>query len=373
MDGVEDRTGDFAILNVSQKQIGKDYFRSAFTGLVMTYAFFALTGGAGESRGSLFSLYAFATAALFGIPLGLGITLCNRSIFIYFRRFPFLLNVLCVAICYALVASVSLFGGLVFLQAARYGVNPFSLKNLKDALQTANRELRSGILYASLSLVFVTFWLNISRKMGAGVMRNWLLGKYREPRQEERLFLFLDVKDSTRLAETLGDAKFSGLLRDFFNDLTIPLLETRGEVSHYIGDAAVITWRMRKGITGENAIRFFALMQLEIEKQSGTYLKRYGVVPEFKAGAHCGNVIATEVGDLKSEIVFHGDVLNTVSRVQGYCNELQKPFLVTEELMRTVAYTRQSAMQIGDFSLRGKSDEVTLYAPALPPLKESRK
>jgi adenylate cyclase len=35
-----------------------------------------------------------------------------------------------------------------------------------------------------------------------------------------------------------------------------------------------------------------------------------------KAGAHVGRVVATEVGTIKSEIVFHGDVVNTTARVQ---------------------------------------------------------
>jgi adenylate cyclase len=40
-------------------------------------------------------------------------------------------------------------------------------------------------------------------------------------------------------------------------------------------------------------------------------------VPEFKGALHGGNVVVSEVGKYKSEIAYHGDVLNTTSRMLG--------------------------------------------------------
>ena len=39
------------------------------------------------------------------------------------------------------------------------------------------------------------------------------------------------------------------------------------------------------------------------------YLQKYNVVPRFKAGAHIGNAIAGEIGIIKRDITYSGDVL----------------------------------------------------------------
>jgi adenylate cyclase len=104
-------------------------------------------------------------------------------------------------------------------------------------------------------------------------------------------------------------------------------------------------------------------MQKAIHARGGHYEKQYGLIPEFKAGAHIGLVVATEVGDVKSEVVFHGDVLNTAARIQGLCNESRSPFLISsalaERLYSTPGVTLQS---LGMRSLKGKESELEIFA-----------
>lgn len=175
--------------------------------------------------------------------------------------------------------------------------------------------------------------------------------------------MFVDMKNSTTLAERLGHLKFSALVRDFMSDLTRPVLETRGEVSHYIGDEAVLTWQMRRGLTQSNVIRCFYLMESQIAKRADYYRAAYGLVPEFKAGAHCGMVVTTEVGEIKSEIVFHGDVLNTAARIPSLCNEFGHTFLISEDLAALVSPPPGSAfLPLGRHLLKGKVRELGILA-----------
>ena len=62
----------------------------------------------------------------------------------------------------------------------------------------------------------------------------------------------------------------------------------------------------------------------------------FGLVPEFKTGIHCGKVIVTSVGKQKREIVYHGDVLNTNSRIEGKCSELNQKLLISEDMLNHV-------------------------------------
>ena len=49
-------------------------------------------------------------------------------------------------------------------------------------------------------------------------------------------------------------------------------------------------------------------------------MSKYGETPIFNAGMDAGVVTVTEIGDIKRDLAFHGDVLNTAARIQGLCN-----------------------------------------------------
>lgn len=211
----------------------------------------------------------------------------------------------------------------------------------------------------------------INRYLGPGVAVNWMTGKYHTPREEERIFMFLDLKNSTMLAERLGNLLFSSLCQDFFADLSGPILATKGSVSHYIGDEAVLTWKPDRGLDKANCLRCFFLMQEAIAKRAEHYAAKYGILPEFKAGVHIGQVVAAAVGEIKSEIVFHGDVLNTTARITGLCAEMNCDLLISGDLLARLPSLPDGAgaQSYGMRLLKGKEHEVEIVAvrPVEPP------
>lgn len=215
-------------------------------------------------------------------------------------------------------------------------------------------------------VLIVTSIRGVSKKLGRGEFWNWIRGYYFSPKEEERIFMFLDIRGSTELAEKLGDLRFSRLVRDFFDDLTGPIVETRATVSHYIGDEAVLTWWPKDGLNEGRCIQCFFRMQAVIDKRRSHYMDEYGMVPGFKAGAHIGRVVATEVGQVKSEIVFHGDVLNTTARVQAACSEHGVDFLITEALSSRLPEVSWLELEpIGEVVLKGKSEPVALLSASV--------
>src|SRR5262249_844583 len=54
---------------------------------------------------------------------------------------------------------------------------------------------------------------------GATVLGSFMAGVYHRPRAEERIFLFLALQGSPRLAEELGSARYFELLRRFVDDV----------------------------------------------------------------------------------------------------------------------------------------------------------
>ena len=78
---------------------------------------------------------------------------------------------------------------------------------------------------------------------------------------------------------------------------------------------------------------------------------------------HQGKVTTGEIGQVKKEIVFSGDVLNTTSRIQGLCNKYKVDLLVSNALIDELHLMNEYEIRkIGDTILRGKDNKVNLYS-----------
>ena len=208
--------------------------------------------------------------------------------------------------------------------------------------------------------------LAVNDKYGQGNFRDFLLGRYFQPREEERIFMFLDIRGSTTIAEQLGAKKYFHFLKTFIKDATLPILQTKGEIYQYVGDEIIVSWRMEKGIQDANCLQCFYLIQEAIFENERYYMDQYNNLPSFKAGLHYGQVMVGEMGMVKKEITFSGDVLNTASRIQMACNQYQVDILLSNSLISLLPLPPEMKSQnIGDIELRGKQETVRLSTISL--------
>jgi class 3 adenylate cyclase len=178
-----------------------------------------------------------------------------------------------------------------------------------------------------------------------------------------RVFMFLDIRSSTEIAEELGHIAYFELLNDFFSDIAEPVLRHEGEIYQYVGDEVVITWPLERGLEDGRCLRCFFAIWDTIDQHAAHYQQRYRLVPTFKAGLHFGRVTTGSVGTLKKEVVFSGDVLNTTARIEGLCNRFNANLLISKPLLDLLPDDHQHpSREIGAFTLRGKKEEITLYA-----------
>ena len=104
-------------------------------------------------------------------------------------------------------------------------------------------------------------------------------------------------------------------------------------------------------------------MQELIDRKKEKYIAKYGFYPKFKAGLHGGKVTVTWVGELKKEIVYIGDVLNTASRIQEDCKRLSKDFLISESLLKEVNNLDSIKTVFVESTIpRGKEKSIKLYS-----------
>ena len=214
-----------------------------------------------------------------------------------------------------------------------------------------------------LTVIFSLFILQISEKLGQGVLVNYLLGKYHQPREEVRIFMFLDLKSSTRYAEKLGHIKYSKLIQDCFYDLTEVVSKHDAQIYQYVGDEIVLTWKKSKGLKDCHCLRTFIDYKKALIRKKDYYIKSYGLLPEFKAGLDYGQITVAEVGEIKKELAYHGDVLNSAARIQHMCNEYQSSILLSERLKSQLAEDKQKALSlIGKMQLKGRSKKMNVYS-----------
>lgn len=224
----------------------------------------------------------------------------------------------------------------------------------------------STMFQMGISLFISLFYAGISDNLGHAYLNNYFTGRYHEPFQEQRIFMFLDMKGSTTAAEKLGHKRYFNLLKDFYDSLSDSIITHEGAVYQYIGDEVVITWSMNYGLRDVNCIHCFFSMREALELRATYFEQNYGIVPSFKAGLHFGEVTTGEIGALKKEIFFTGDVLNATSRIQQLCSTYKKDFIVSNQFYNAI--TDKSHFQfedLGKTSLKGREEKMQLYAVSL--------
>lgn len=258
----------------------------------------------------------------------------------------------------------------------------FSLEQLMNKPSNTNQTMDVEVLALKFkegfNLVFLTnyiYWLVITfltilflfirDKFGPIPFVNFLKGKYLRPKREERIFMFMDLKSSTAIAERLGEERYFNFLNDTFSIATPGILVTQGEIYQYVGDEIVISWLINNGVNRANCIRcYYEIIEL-LEDKSVYFEETYGTQPLFKAGLHFGHVITGEMGIVKREIVYSGDVLNTASRIQSLCNEMNTDILLSNNLLKQIdlKFLDKEFKSVGNITLRGKQQKIELVTP----------
>lgn len=307
-------------------------------------------------------IFVFATIAVTGVGLfigGLELLFINKL----FEKRSFKEKLFYKLVFYIVILSVIIF--IMFMIAASIELQ-LSIFNSKvwDKYVTFFFSVThlSTIMQISFSLVVSLIYAEISENLGQNVLYNFFTGKYHKPRTEERVFMFTDMKSSTEIAEKIGNKKYFEFIRAYYQDLSNAIINHYGEVYQYIGDEIVISWNTKKESAIKHSIDCFFVMQKDLLNKREWYTKHFGIFPEFKAAIHCGKVMTGEIGALKKEIFFTGDVLNTTARVQGLCKLYNSDILITEQVVKRLkGQSNYIIKKLGKTTLKGKSKSIKLF------------
>lgn len=225
-----------------------------------------------------------------------------------------------------------------------------------------------GFHFMIFYLFIFLFLLQMIRQLRVMIVRGlgktYVRGRLNNPVSATRIFLFMDLYSSTEYAEKLGHSVYSRFIKEIYEELDEYILATCGTLYQFVGDQVVLVWNMKDGFKNNNAVRFFFLVESALNEKREHFLNQYGIVPKFKAGLHYGEVSITEVGNvLKREIAYHGDTVNTSSRICSKCSEINEKILLSGNLADLLSAKNNTIRyeSVGKFTLKGKKNGIELF------------
>jgi adenylate cyclase len=159
----------------------------------------------------------------------------------------------------------------------------------------------------------------------------------------------------------MSRADFLRLLNEFFECVLGPVLEQKGEVLRFIGDAALAIFPAPQGERSDRADASRRAVQAArdaIERMAALNAKRDRPL-RFGIGLHLGHVLYGNVGTpTRIEFTVVGAAANEAARIEALCKTLDVPLLLSEPVARHVPGCRS----LGFHRLRGVGEPVELFA-----------
>lgn len=304
-----------------------------------------------------------------GVEIGgmIGLALSFGELYVFktrIRRMPFSFFIVVQTLYYVLAINAVVIFVMISHNVIFHG-HSFAEETQMSAFQRyfQGGEFLTINAYAFAMIIIISFIRSVSRMLGQRTLVNHILGRYHNPVQEERIFMFLDLKGSTTIAEAIGDDRYHRFLNDFFYDITPAIIESKGEIYQYVGDEVVVSWAKDRGLRGANCLKCYFGARGAIEKLRDRYEEKYGHVPAFKAGYHMGKVTAGLIGDIKRDIVFNGDTVNTAARIRSECTAVKRDLLLSGQLLEQMIFPASLTIEnMGRIKLRGKEEEIELHS-----------
>jgi len=182
---------------------------------------------------------------------------------------------------------------------------------------------------------------------------------------EERqiAILFVDVRNSTRFADSVPPFDVIHVLRRFYHHMDKAVMNNGGHVACYTGDGLMALFGVEPSKSAPLQAVLAGLDMLRSVKQDvQPYVKRLFQRPfRIGVGAHFGEVVVGMVGGgLQERVTALGDAVNIASRIERANKQARTEFLVSEALLREV----KGQVRVGkslNVKLPGKTGKHALY------------
>jgi adenylate cyclase len=169
--------------------------------------------------------------------------------------------------------------------------------------------------------------------------------------------IFTDLESFTSISENLDPAEVSEILTSYFGQTTKCILENKGTIIKYIGDAVFAAWGAP--IDEPNHARRAAETACDLRCLSELVVR--GKVLRTRIGIHSGKVLAGNLGSsYRFDYTMIGDAVNFASRLESLNKYLSTQVLISDAVRQQLGggfVTRQ----LGEFRVAGKKQSVVIH------------
>jgi adenylate cyclase len=322
---------------------------------------FVLSAAAGVAYSHLFAGTGTAlSSAVYGVFIGAAVLTMDATL----RSAPALRGFRAQAsYIYLPVAEAAMLVAVVLGNAAG-GVVSWSLGLVGWSFAEAVLPTPRVVAYSLVVTAILVFMIRVRDLIGSTIFLNLLFGRYHRPMEEERVFLFVDVAGSTAFAENHGDLAAQKWLSAVFSAIAEPVRRHGGAVEDYVGDLAIISWPMAKGVADGRCVSCLFDIAAELARGPELWREHHGQVPQVRAALHGGSVVTAEIGVDRHKIAYFGDVVNTTARLEGLSRAVGERYLISGDLLSRIDTLPDGiiARELGAHRLRGKDQLLTAYA-----------
>jgi adenylate cyclase len=193
-------------------------------------------------------------------------------------------------------------------------------------------------------------------------------GTMLDAEEVEVTVLFVDIRDFTAFAERAGAREVVAELNRFY-DYVVPLLASHGgHANKFVGDGLLAVFGAPDRLTDHADRGVEAALQIaEVVEEA------YGGELRVGIGVNSGAVVSGTVGGGgRLEFTVIGDTVNTAARVEEATRETGDVILVTEATLGLLRGDHGGFVERVDVALKGKTERVRVYAPAVVAAKAGR-
>jgi class 3 adenylate cyclase/uncharacterized protein (DUF427 family) len=232
-----------------------------------------------------------------------------------------------------------------------------------------------GLVHEVLPLLAAIFEVHAQRHL-SGVLLDTYLGTQTGMRVLEgrirrgdgetihAVIWFSDLRDSTRLTETLGRERYLALLNEYFDCMAGAVLAHGGEVLKYIGDAVMAIFPVADAAEEHPAAARAALEAARdathrVEGLNAVRAGRGDGPIGFGIALHRGEFTYGNVGTARRlDFTVIGGAANEAARIEAETKRLGEPVVISEAVATSVAETLRP---LGTHALRGVGEPMALF------------
>jgi class 3 adenylate cyclase len=214
-------------------------------------------------------------------------------------------------------------------------------------------------LVIPLVIAFAVIGILVMRTVhfiGIETLFHLTVGTYHRPVVQEKVLLFLDVNNSTGIAENLGAIQTKALMGKFLFDISKPITDHGGE-----GDGLIALWDWREAVKENRILRAIDAVFATIGREQGEYREQFGKVPSFRIGVHGGEVVVSEQGDTKRAIGVYGSTINIAARMEEAAKAHNVLCAISGDVAGALRDDGRRLVAIGYEKVRGISAEIPIF------------